>query len=163
MKIRMFKDSDWDYVKEIYEQGIATGQATFETSAPSLEKWKSSIAEGLCFVVENDKEILGWCKVSNVSSRCVYKGVGEVSVYIQNDAKGKGLGKLLLNHLITESEAKEFWTLTASIFPENTASIHLHKKAGFHELGVRKRIAKQNNIWRDVVLLERRSNVVGID
>lgn len=116
MNIRSFRKEDWMQVKEIYEQGIATGQATFETTVPSFEKWESTIAANLCLVAENEEGIQGWCKISKVSSRCVYEGVGEVSVYVRDVSRGKGVGKQLLQAIIKESEEKGFWTLTAGIF-----------------------------------------------
>ena len=163
MNIRRFRKEDWLQVKEIYEQGIATGQATFETAAPSFEKWVSTIAANLCFVAEDEEGIQGWCKISKVSDRCVYQGVGEVSVYVRDVSRGKGVGKQLLEAIIKESEAKGFWTLTAGIFPENIPSLRLHQSVGFRKVGIRQRIGKLNGIWRDVVLLERRSQIVGID
>lgn len=163
MNIRSFRKEDWSQVKDIYEQGIATGQATFETSAPSFEKWESTIASNLCLVAEDEKGIQGWCKISNVSDRCVYSGVGEVSVYVRDESRGKGVGKLLLQAMIKESESKGYWTLSAGVFPENIPSLHLHQSVGFHEVGIRQRIGKLNGVWRDVVLLERRSQNIGID
>jgi L-amino acid N-acyltransferase YncA len=163
MIIRRFRKEDWLQVKEIYEQGIATGQATFETTAPSFEKWESTIAANLCLVAENKEGIQGWCKISKVSDRCVYEGVGEVSVYVRDVSRGKGVGKQLLQAMIKESEEKGFWTLTAGIFPENIPSLRLHQSVGFREVGIRQRIGKLNGVWRDVVLLERRSQIVGID
>jgi L-amino acid N-acyltransferase YncA len=163
MNIRSFRKEDWSQVKEIYEQGMATGQATFETKVPSFEKWESTIAENLCLVAENVEGIQGWCKISRVSDRCVYEGVGEVSVYIRNGSRGKGLGKQLLQAIIKESEEKGFWTLTAGVFPENIPSLRLHQSVGFRKVGIRQRIGKLNGVWRDVVLLERRSQIVGID
>ncbi|WP_027723912.1 GNAT family N-acetyltransferase [Tuberibacillus calidus] len=163
MNIRSFREEDWMQVKEIYEQGIATGQATFETTAPSFEKWESTIAANLCLVAENKEGIQGWCKISKVSDRCVYEGVGEVSVYVRDVSRGKGVGKKLLQAIIKESEAKGFWTLTAGIFPENIPSLRLHQSVGFREVGIRQRIGKLNGVWRDVKLLERRSQIVGID
>ncbi|MGG3989702.1 N-acetyltransferase family protein [Bacillus smithii] len=163
MNIRSFRKEDWLQVKEIYEQGIATGQATFETSVPSFEKWESTIAANLSLVAENEKGIQGWCKISKVSSRCVYEGVGEVSVYVRDVSRGKGIGKRLLQAMIKESEKKGFWTLTAGIFPENIPSLRLHQSVGFRIVGIRQLIGKLNGAWRDVVLLERRSPVVGID
>ncbi|MBE3569622.1 MAG: N-acetyltransferase [Bacillales bacterium] len=163
MNIRSFRKEDWLQVKEIYEQGIVTGKATFETSAPSFEKWKSTIASNLCLVAEDEESIQGWCKISNVSDRCVYGGVGEVSVYVRDGSRGRGVGKLLLQTMIKESEARGYWTLSAGVFPENIPSLRLHQSVGFHEVGIRQRIGKLKGVWRDVVLLERRSQIVGID
>jgi L-amino acid N-acyltransferase YncA len=163
MNIRRFRKEDWLQVKEIYEQGIATGNATFETAPPPCEKWEAAIADDLCLVAENEAGIQGWCKVSRASDRCAYKGVGEVSVYVRAESRGKGVGKQLLQAMIKESEAKGFWTLNAGIFPENIPSLRLHLSMGFREVGIRKRIGKLNGVWRDVVWLERRSQIVGVD
>lgn len=159
---QMIKD-DWEQVKFIYEAGIATGNATFETQAPTYEKWRTSAHPECCFVVDDGTSVLGWCKVTSVSDRCVYAGVGEVSVYVHPEARGKGIGDVLLGESIKSSEQQGFWTLQAGIFPENAPSLHLHKKHGFRELGRRERIGKMNGIWRDVLLLERRSMTIGID
>jgi len=153
----------WPQVKEIYEQGIATGNATFQASAPSWEEWDASHA-GTCRIVaiENDK-VSGWAALTPVSGRCVYSGVGEVSVYVSPDAQGKGIGRSLLQELIRQSENNGFWTLTAGVFPENKGSLKIHEQTGFKVLGIREKIGKMNGIWRDTVLLERRSRVTGID
>lgn len=163
MNIRSFRKEDWPQVKEIYEQGIATGNATFDTETPAFEKWVSSVADGLCLVAEDEEGIHGWVKVSKVSSRCAYAGVGEVSIYIRDRSRGKGVGKKLLQAIIEESEKKGYWTLQAGIFPENSASLSLHEKAGFRKIGVQERIGKLNGVWRDVVLLERRCRKAGND
>ncbi|UHA73226.1 GNAT family N-acetyltransferase [Paenibacillus sp. 481] len=161
--VRNMTKDDWEQVKSIYEAGIATGNATLETQAPTYEKWIASAHAECCYVVEDGSHIVGWCKIGPVSTRHVYAGVGEVSIYVHPDAKGKGIGNLLLHALIEGSEQQGFWTLQAGIFPENSSSIHLHKKHGFRELGTRERIGKRNGVWHDVLLLERRSSVVGID
>ncbi|RXT03891.1 GNAT family N-acetyltransferase [Ammoniphilus sp. CFH 90114] len=161
--IREIQEKDWDQCKVIYEAGIATGHATFEVKSPPYEEWISSAVMGCSLVAYDGDTILGWCKLSRVSDRCVYAGVGEVSVYVHPEAKGKGIGSVLLNGLIKKSEEKGYWTLNAGVFPENEASIQLHKKHDFREVGRRERIGKMNGIWRDVVLLERRSRVVGMD
>ncbi|MGC5328661.1 GNAT family N-acetyltransferase [Brevibacillus sp. SYSU BS000544] len=163
MKIRLFQESDWEQVKFVYQAGIATGNATFETSAPSYEKWISNIVDGSHFVAEQNGNIVGWCKITRVSDRCVYAGVGEVSVYVLPTEHGKGIGSKLMSSLIGLSEEKGYWTLNAGVFPENEASLTLHKKFGFREVGRRERLGKLQGIWRDVLLLERRSKVVGID
>lgn len=156
------KPSDWEAVKEIYEEGIATGNATFQQSAPTWDEWNSTHLQH-SRIVAKDNNVLGWAVLTPVSGRCVYAGVAEVSVYVSDKARGKGLGKQLLQKLVDESEANNIWTLQAGIFPENIASIKIHEACGFRILGKRERIGKMNGIWRDTVLLERRSETVGID
>jgi len=164
IKIRQVSKEDWNQVKFIYEAGIATKNATFETAAPaSFEQWFGNAIPSCSLVAEESSSILGWCKLSPISAREVYAGVGEHSIYIHPDAKGKGIGNLLLGDLIKQSEAKGFWTLESKIFVENEASIQLHKKNGFKIVGIREKIAKRDGIWRDTLLLERRSQVIGID
>ena len=156
------KPEHWPQVKAIYEDGIKTGNATFETSAPEWETWdQAHLQQCRLVAVENDS-VLGWAALVPVSGRCVYAGVGEVSVYVSTDARGKGLGKQLLQKLIEESEINNLWTLQAGIFPENIASIKIHEACGFRTIGKRERIGKMNNVWRDTLLLERRSDKVGI-
>ncbi len=153
----------WEDVKRIYEEGIGTGNATFQTAAPEWEEWnKAHLQTCRLIAVENDK-LLGWAALTPVSDRCVYAGVAEVSVYIAEAARGKGMGKQLLRALINESEQHNLWTLQAGIFPENTGSIKIHEACGFRIIGKRERIGKMNGVWRDTILLERRSNTVGID
>ncbi len=165
----------WPAVLEIYAQGIATGDATFETEAPDWEKWDSSHRRDCRLVALEplDEEtaerlvpmgkvtVLGWAALTAVSSRSVYRGVAEVSVYVAATARGQGVGKALLRALIEESEANGIWTLQAGIFPENGASIKLHKSCGLRQVRVRKRIGKLGKAWRDVLLFERRSSKVG--
>jgi L-amino acid N-acyltransferase YncA len=165
----------WPAVREIYRQGIATGNATFETDVPEWEKWDSSHRKDCRLVAlerfgEDSAElvvplekltVLGWAALSPVSSRSVYAGVTEVSVYVAAAARGRGVGKALLQALIRESEANGIWTLQAGIFPENAVSISLHQFCGFREVGVRRHIGQLRGIWRDVFLLERRSSTVG--
>ncbi len=153
----------WEDVKGIYEEGISTGNATFQTVAPEWEEWNNSHLQSCRLIaVENDK-IIGWAAITPVSGRCVYAGVAEVSVYVAEAARGKGAGKQLLQALINESEQYNIWTLQAGIFPENTGSIKIHEACGFRIIGKREKIGKMNGIWRDTILLERRSNIVGID
>lgn len=162
--IREVTEDDWDQVKYIYEAGIATNNATFETEAPSsFENWFGNAHPACSLVAEEGSTILGWCKLTPVSYRKVYSGVGEDSIYIHPEAKGKGVGNLLLKKLIINSEAEGFWTLEAKIFIENEASIQLHKKNGFKVVGIREKIAKRDGVWRDSLLLERRSSVIGLD
>jgi phosphinothricin acetyltransferase len=158
----IMKPSDWEAVKEIYEEGIATGNATFQQSAPTWDEWNTTHLQH-SRIVAKDNNVLGWAALTPVSGRCVYAGVAEVSVYVSDKARGKGLGKQLLQKLVDESEANNIWTLQAGIFPENIASIKIHEACGFRILGKRERIGKMNGIWRDTVLLERRSETVGIN
>ena len=160
--IRPMLPGDWLHVRRIYLEGIATGHATFETEAPSWEKWDSSHMRDCRLIAHDEGEILGWAALSPVSSRCVYAGVAEVSVYVAMDARGKGVGRELLAALIDASERYGIWTLQAGIFPENIISIGLHKSLGFREVGRRQRIGKMGDRWRDVTLLERRSAVAGV-
>ncbi|SFD77238.1 phosphinothricin acetyltransferase [Chitinophaga sp. CF118] len=150
----------WPQVKDIYEKGIASGNATFQTTAPSWEEWDKGHVKSCRLVAVEGDVILGWAVLSQVSARAVYAGVAEVSIYIHPEAQGKGIGSLLLKALIAESEKQQFWTLQAGIFPENIASIRLHEKHGFRLVGRRERIGQMNGIWRDTVLLERRSDVI---
>lgn len=160
MEIRNLLPSDWEAVKSIYEKGIATGNATFQTSAPSWEEWDSSHL-GTCRVAaEENTKVIGWVALTPVSSRCVYAGVAEVSVYVDPEQSRKGVGLPLLEELVTLSEIEGIWTLQAGIFPENMGSLRIHEKAGFRKFGVREKIGKQNGAWRDTVLLERRSNTI---
>jgi len=152
----------WPEVLRIYLEGIATGNATFEVEAPSWEKWDGSHLPNCRLIAQEESKILGWAALSPVSSRRVYAGVAEVSAYVAEAARGKGIGKSLLSALIESSEDCGVWTLQAGIFPENAASITLHKSLGFREVGRRERIGKMGEAWRDVVLLERRSAKVGI-
>ena len=147
---------DWPVVQAIYEQGIQTGQATFETAAPDWESFDRSHTQDCRPVARQDNEIVGWGALSPFSSRPVYRGVAEASVYVAAEARGKGYGTQLLARLINESEQNGYWTLLSKIFPENAASLALVKRHGFREVGVLRRIGRQHGVWRDVVLLERR-------
>ena len=160
-KITPMQPEDWPAVREIYREGIATGNATFETDLPAWEKWDEAHREDCRLLARNAEQIFGWAALSPVSARKVYSGVAEVSVYVAASARGNGVGKRLLQALIEESERNETWTLQAGIFPENIASVALHKSCGFREVGVRRRIGKLGEAWRDVLLLERRSSIVG--
>lgn len=163
MTVRSMNPSDWKEVSRIYSEGIATGIATFETQAPTYAQWDKAHTEHCRLIAEQDGEIMGWAALSPVSSRCVYGGVGEVSVYISNKSRGKGVGKLLMEHLIKESEKAGYWTIQSGIFPENTASIKLHEKIGFRYIGKRERVGKIHGVWKDNLLFEKRSNKVGMD
>jgi len=162
MKLHPLTAAHWPQVRAIYEQGLATGQATFQTEAPSWEEWdRSHLAHSRLLATNDASQVLGWVALSPVSSRCVYGGVAEVSVYIAEVARGRGVGRQLLAALITESETHGIWTLQASLFPENTPSLRLHTGAGFRQVGHRERIGQLHGVWRDTLLLERRSAVVG--
>jgi L-amino acid N-acyltransferase YncA len=161
--IRQMVPGDWESVRSIYMEGLATGEATFETEASSWEQWTGShlSVPRLVAVFPNEGRVVGWAALTAVSSRAVYSGVAEVSVYVADDFRGKGIGRDLLKQLIDESEQEGFWTLQASVFPENIASLTLHKICGFREVGVRRRIGILQGTWRDTVLLERRSEIAG--
>lgn len=160
MEIRKLSSKHWDQVKIIYQKGIDTGNATFQTSAPSWEDWDQSHLASCRITMQEDGKVIGWAALTPVSSRCVYAGVAEVSVYVDPAHWGKGIGLTLLNELVLQSEAQGIWTLQAGIFPENKASMRIHEKAGFRILGTREKIGKQNGIWRDTALLERRNSVI---
>ena len=155
--------SHWEAVARIYLEGIATGNSTFQTNAPTWEEWDSAHTTNCRLVAMDKSQVLGWAALSTVSGRCVYAGVAEVSVYVSESARGKGIGKSLLQALITESEKNNYWTLQAGIFPENTASIRLHQHAGFRIIGTRERVGKMHGVWRDSLMLERRSKIIGIN
>ncbi len=164
-RIRPLLPADWPAVSAIYEEGMATGDATFDTETPPWDEWDRSHLKTcrLVAVGQEDGEdvVLGWAALSPVSSRCVYGGIGEVSVYVAERARGRGIGRALLEGLVAESEAHGLWTLEAGIFPENVASIRLHERCGFRIVGVRERVGRMGDRWRDTVLLERRSRIVG--
>ncbi len=162
MILRAMTSNDWPAVAKIYAEGIATGFATFETDIPEYREWDKAHINECRIVAEENDGIMGWAALSPVSSRCVYGGVAEVSVYIGAGHRGKGAGKKLLLKLIEESEKAGYWTLQSGIFPENEGSITLHKKVGFRFLGKRERIGKtQDGIWKDNLLFERRSKTIG--
>ena len=151
------RPEDWPVVEAIYLQGIATGNATFETKSLGWENWNAKHHAHSRLVARAGETVLGWAALSPVSTRRVYAGVAEVSIYIADEARGKGVGRVLLKALIEHSEQNGIWTLQAGIFPENTGSITLHKSCGFCEVGRREKIGQLKGVWRDVVLLERRS------
>jgi phosphinothricin acetyltransferase len=161
LSIEHLQAADWPAVRAIYLEGIATGNATFEQDAPDWDKWDAGKLAACRLVARLNGEIAGWAALSPVSARAVYRGVVEVSVYVASRARRKGLGRELLDRLISESEAEGLWTLQAGIFPENTPSIRLHERAGFRVVGTRERIGEMKGVWRDVVLMERRSAVAG--
>jgi L-amino acid N-acyltransferase YncA len=161
-QIRPMTFADWDAVARIYKEGIDTKLATFETEVPAWEKWDSSRLQECRFVVANDGELLGWAALSPVSSRYVYRGVMDIGIYISANARGKGIGKMLLNHLVAASEQCGIWTLQAGIFSHNHASIALHSVCGLRIVGTREKIGQLDGVWYDTVLMERRSTKVGI-
>ena len=160
LKIRTFKKQDWTSVSEIYAEGMATGMATFENEVPSFDIWNEKFIKNCRLVAELNNEVAGFAVLSQVSKREVYRGVAEVTIYISESQRGKGLGKQLLDALVIESENQGFWTLQAGIFSSNEASIKLHKSCGFRIVGIREKIGKRDSIWHDNVLMERRSKIV---
>ena len=154
---------DWEQVRQIYREGIDTGRATFETEVPDFEHWDTSHLSFARLVARAEHGVKGWAALSPVSRRAAYAGVAETSVYVARAHWGEGIGRRLLAALVKESELNGIWTLQASVFPENVASVMLHKGCGFREVGRRERIAELNGVWRDTVLLERRSKVVGAE
>ncbi len=162
MEIRSFLEQDYFQVAEIYRQGIETGIATFQNDVPDWESWDKSHLSSCRIAVFEGSEMAGWSAITPVSSRCVYAGVGEVSVYVATHFRQKGVGEILLNYLITESEKEGLWTLQSGIFAENVGSINLHKKCGFRQIGYREKIGQKNGVWKDNVIMERRSTIIGI-
>jgi L-amino acid N-acyltransferase YncA len=163
VQIRVLGEADWSAVRAIYLEGIATGHATFETQAPGWEAWDATHFPTPRLAAVSDERVIGWAAMGRISTRAVYAGEAEVSVYVANGKRGLGVGRALLQKLIADSEANDIWTLQANIFPENTASLGLHKSCGFREVGRRERIGKLKGVWRDTILLERRSDTAGID
>ena len=161
--IKTLEARDWEALREIYLEGLATGEATFETSAPTHTEWDAGhLPFGRIGAYSvPDSRLIGWAALSSVSKRQAYHGVAEVSVYVAAAVRGNGVGRALLQALIQASESDGIWTLQASIFPENLASLRLHESLGFRTVGQRERISKLAGVWRDTVLLERRSKVVG--
>ena len=158
LSVRDLRPDDWPEVAAIYRDGMRSGLATFETEVPSWDQWMTG--HPLRVVAELDETIVGWAAAGPTSSRWVYRGVYESSVYVARDRQGKGIGKELMERLITDSESAGIWTLQTSIFPENEASLKLHQALGFRVIGVRQRVGKRDGLWRGTVLLERRSEVV---
>jgi L-amino acid N-acyltransferase YncA len=155
--VRALDPADWPAVRRVYAEGIATGDATFETDVPPRAALDAKWLAGHRWVAEVDGRVAGWAAVSPTSTRDCYAGVGETSVYVGADFRGRGIGKTLLHKQVTAADADGLWTLQTSIFPENRASLALHHSAGYRTLGVRERIAQHHGVWRDTVLLERRS------
>jgi phosphinothricin acetyltransferase len=156
VEVRPFRDDDWEAVRAIYAQGIATGNATFETEVPAFERWAASHPLEHRFVAGRNGVVVGWVAASQVSDRCAYAGVVEHSVYVEDGARGQGIGRLLLETFIAHADACDVWTIQSGIFPENTASIELHKRCGFRVVGTRERLGQLHGVWRDVALMERR-------
>jgi L-amino acid N-acyltransferase YncA len=160
--IDLMRAEDWNSVRIIYIEGIRSGNATFEKSAPEWEQWDKEHLAACRLVARCGSEVLGWAALSAVSHRRVYAGVAEASVYVAERARGRGIGRALLSALNTSSEQEGIWTLQAAIFPENTASLELVRSLGFRVVGTRERLGCTDGRWRDVVLLERRSRVAGV-
>lgn len=152
----------WNAVADIYKQGIATGMATFEKDVPSWDTWNANHIQTCRFIARSGDEVIGWAALSAVSSRCVYGGVAEVSVYVSASHRGRGIGEMLLRELIDQSEKSGYWTLQSGIFPENMKSIGLHQKTGFRIIGFREKIGQLDGLWKDNVLMERRSKKEGL-
>ena len=149
--------ADWPAVAEIYRQGLETGEASFETTVPGYDAWDRAHLERPRLVARADGDVIGWAALSPVSDRCVYGGVAEDSVYVAAAAMGRGIGRILLSELVRRAEEDGIWTIQAGIFPENTASLALHERCGFRVVGLRERLGKHHGVWRDVLLVERRS------
>ena len=164
MKItfRFFGESDWEKISEIYKEGIDTENATFVMEVPSWSEWDESHLSNCRFVAEFSDEVVVWAALSPISSRCVYGGVAEVSVYVSKSNSGQKIGTKLLEKLILESEKNGIWTLQAGIFPENIASLKIHSNLGFRKVGYREKIGKMKGKWRDTILMERRSKKIGL-
>src|SRR4030042_5167638 len=156
-KVEKMKDQGAPAVKEIYQDGIDTGNATFESEAPEWKQWDKSHLRDCRIVAKSEGKIVGWVALSSVSERCAYRGVAEVSLYVKSSARGQGVGKALLKAVIEESERVGIWTLQAGTFPENVASLALQKACGFRIVGTREKIGCMNGQWRDVVLTYSRS------
>ncbi|HEY6183257.1 MAG TPA: GNAT family N-acetyltransferase [Terriglobales bacterium] len=163
VSIEPMTEQDWPSVSAIYAEGIATGNATFEKSIPDWQQWNAAHLPTCRLVARSGNDVLGWAALTAVSGRCVYAGVAEISVYVSERARGKRIGTKLLQALVEASERERIWTLQAGIFPENIASVELHKRCGFSMVGIRERLGRMDGHWRDVALLERRSKIVGSD
>jgi L-amino acid N-acyltransferase YncA len=160
-EIDKMDSADWEEVRSIYLEGISTGSATFETEVPGWDEWDRNHLAGFRFVACAGDRVVGWAALSSVSTRSVYAGVVEVSVYVASSAQGRGVGEALLQALVEASEDSNIWTLQAGVFPENQASIALHKSCGFRVVGHRERLGQIHGTWKDIVLMERRSKVCG--
>ena len=160
MEIIPLTEKHYPQVARIYQQGLATGVATFETEVPSWEQWNEKFLQVCRYVMVEADEVVAWCALSATSKRVVYRGVAEDTIYVAAAHQGKGVGNQLLTYLVGQSEAAGFWTLQAGIFPQNKASIALHKQCGFRILGIREKVAQRNGVWQDNVIMERRSKIV---
>jgi len=158
--VRDLRADDWPEVARIYREGIETGNATFETEVPSWEEWDASHLAAHRFAAERDGRVVGWVALLPVSSRECYSGVAEVSLYVSEEARSQGVGRELLTAAIEGAERGGIWTLQTSVFPENEASLRLLRRFGFREVGRRERIGRLHGVWRDTVLVERRSEVI---
>lgn len=162
-EIRPMRTEDRDRVLEIFLQGINGGNATFDKTVPSWEAWDAKHFKNCRFVLEDENNhAVGWCALQPVSNRDCFRGVAEVSIYLDVSVQGKGMGTILMKKLILDSEENNFWTLQAGIFPENIGSLKIHAKHGFRIVGTREKIGEMNGKWRDIVFLERRSKITGI-
>jgi len=162
VSIEPFLTEDWNAVRSIYLQGMRTGDATFERDAPEWKDWDASHLAACRIVARSEQRVIGWAALSPVSKRHIYRGVAEVSVYVEEATRGRGIGSLLLTELVNRSEKEGIWTLQAGVFPENIASVQLHRRAGFRVVGTRTRLGLMGDRWRDVLLMERRSAIVGV-
>ena len=160
VELAAMRAEDWPAVSAIYAEGIATGNATFETETPSFERWDASHLAGHRLVARIDGAIVGWAALAPVSERCVYRGVAENSVYVAAHARGMGVGYRLLRALVEAAESDGIWTVQTGVFPENTASLALHERCGFRVVGRRERLGLLHGVWRDVLFLERRSGII---
>jgi phosphinothricin acetyltransferase len=160
-ELREMLPRDEAKVLEIFKQGVDGGTATFETLIPTAEAWNMEFLNDCRWVLENEtNEVVGWCALRSVSKKECFKGVAEVSIYFENNYQGKGLGSVLLKKMILDSESHGFWTLQANIFPENEASIKFHQKNGFRIVGTRKKIGRLNGEWKDLIMFEKRSEII---
>jgi L-amino acid N-acyltransferase YncA len=160
MELQAMRSEDWPAVRAIYEAGIATGDATFETAAPDWPAWDAAHLADHRLVARLEGRVVGWAALAPVSDRCAYAGVAEDSIYIAPDAQGRGVGRALLTAVVASAEQAGIWTVQTGIFPENQPSVRLHETCGFRVVGVRERLGKLHGSWRDVLLLERRSPVI---
>jgi phosphinothricin acetyltransferase len=158
--VRKMQNADSQRVLEIYRMGLETRNATFETTLPSWQEWDLKHIANSRFVWEENGIVAGWAALTPYSSRDVYRGVAELSIYVASEYRGKKIGSALMEHIISSSEINGIWTLFSSVFPENKATLNLHKKFGFREIGTREKIAQLDGIWRDTILLERRSSKI---
>ena len=160
MELQALRPDDWPAVRAIYEAGIATGDATFETAVPDWPAWDAAHLDDHRLVARLDGRVVGWTALAPVSDRCAYAGVAENSIYVDPDAQGRGVGRALLTAVVASAERGGIWTVQTGIFPENQASVRLHEACGFRVVGLRERLGQLHGRWRDVLLLERRSPMI---